>query len=185
LIAATNSNLRELVDRGEFRQDLFFRLNVISLRLPPLRERADDIEVLAKECIRRASASYKEPMKVLHPDTLAWMQQHDWPGNIRELENFIHHAFLTSEDAMIYVTKHPDTGNQQETGVQPRAATLFDRDFNHAKAEVIRDFEKRYLSWLMAEARGNITLAAKQAGKERREIGKLLKKHGIDRSQFL
>ena len=184
LMAATNSNLRALVERGEFRQDLFFRLNVISLRLPPLRERAGDIELLARECIRKASIRYKEPLKVLHPDTLAWMRQYDWPGNIRELENSIYHAFLTTEDTMIHVVKHPDAENQHEMGVRPRAASFFDTDFNRAKAEVIRDFERRYLSWLMAQTRGNITLAAKQAGKERREIGKLLKKHGIDRSRF-
>ena len=183
-IAATNSSLRPLVDRGEFRQDLFFRLNVISLRLPPLRERPDDIEVLARECIRRASTRYKEPLKALHPDTLTWMQRYDWPGNIRELENFIHHTFLISEGATIDIVEHPDARSQQELGVQPQAASPFDRDFNQAKADVIRDFEERYLNWLMAETRGNITLAAKQAGKERREIGKLLKKHGIDRSRF-
>jgi DNA-binding NtrC family response regulator len=184
LIAATNSNLRTMVDRGEFRQDLFFRLNVISLRLPPLRERPDDIEVLARECIRQASARYKEPLKALHPDTLAWMRHYDWPGNIRELENFVHHAFLISEGATIDIIEHPDARNPQEPSVQPQAAPPFDRDFNQAKAEVIRDFEKRYLNWLMAETHGNITRAAKQAGKERREIGKLLKKHGIDRSRF-
>ena len=184
LVAATNSNLRALVERGEFRQDLFFRLNVISLRLPSLREREGDIELLARECIRKASARYKEPIKALHPDTLAWMQQYDWPGNVRELENFIYHAFLTTEDTVIYVVKHRDTGSRQATDIRLRMASPFDKDFNHAKAEVIRDFERRYLSWLMAQTRGNITLAAKQAGKERREIGKLLKKHEIDRSQF-
>ncbi len=122
-------------------------------------------------------------MKVLHPRTLAWIKSHNWPGNVRELENFIHRAFLISDGAVIRVPNNVDESAGQ--GIFARNSTgPSDVNFNQAKASLIADFERQYLARLMAETHGNVTLAARRAGKERRTLGKLLRKHGIDRERY-
>lgn len=101
IIAASNTDLQALARAGHFRQDLLFRLNVLSLRLPPLRERTGDATLLAEEFIRRFSRHYGQPMKYLHCDTVSFLNSHDWLGNIRELENLIHREFLFTEGPVI------------------------------------------------------------------------------------
>ena len=182
VIAASNIDLQTLVKQGDFRWDLLFRLNILVLALPPLRERSGDSELLAHHFICEYSARYNERMKVLHPRTLAWVKSHDWPGNVRELENFIHRAFLISDGAVILPDNVDESAAQ---GIFARNSTgPSDVSFNQAKARLIADFERQYLARLMAETDGNVTLAAKRAGKERRALGKLLRKHGIERGRY-
>jgi DNA-binding NtrC family response regulator len=178
VIAATKDDLHDLVEQRLFRQDLLFRLNMIRIVLPPLCERRDDIDLLADYFIVKYCAKYElSPRKLLHPGLLQWMQSHDWPGNVRELENYIHRAVLTTDGEVIHQQGAAVSANQ-ETPV----ATL---PFNQAKATAITRFERDYLVRLMTETRGNVTEAARQAGKERRSLGKLLKKHGIRRERFV
>ena len=184
IISASNADLQTMVKRGDFRSDLLFRLNVLFVAMPPLRGRPGDIELLATHFIRQCSAKYNAPMKALHPRTLAWMKSHDWPGGVRELENFVHRGFLISDGAVIDLPNNVDENAAQGISSDDAETPPFDTHFNHAKAKVIVEFEKQYLMWLMAETNGNITRAAKQAGKERRALGKLLRKHGIERSHY-
>ena len=182
IITATNVDLEKLVEKGEFRQDLQFRLEILLLELPPLRERHGDVELLAQHFIRQFSAKYGKPAAFLQPDTVSWMNSYAWPGNIRELENMIHREFLLAEGQKISI-KCKASGAEQRKSFDRRLAQFVNRDFNTAKATVIEDFEKKYLCNLLSLANGNVTLAAKMAGKERRALGKLLKKHGIEKSQ--
>lgn len=183
VVAASNADLHALSAQGLFRADLLFRLDIVSLRMPALRERAGDVEVLARMFVERYSGAYGVPAKVLHPQTLAWMNAYRWPGNIRELENFVHRAVLVTDGPAIHLSPQGAEmpGVCDDGAARPPAAL----SFSQAKAKAISDFERDYLTALLADAGGNVTLAARRAGKERRALGKLLKKHNIERGQFL
>lgn len=170
VIAATNVPIKNLVAELGFRQDLLYRLDVMPVQLPPLRQRGDDALLLAEHFVADLRRRYGRPEKFLHEDSIAWMQAHDWPGNIRELENMLHREFLLSEGPAIRF------GAPLEQSVIGAFAI--------AKARAIENFERDYLVRILARTRGNVTLAAKNAGKERRAFGKLLKKHGIDKGLF-
>ena len=119
---------------------------------------------------------YGKAPRPLHPVFLSWIQDHSWPGNIRELENTILRAFLLSDGKFV---SHTD-----EHQVESDGAISLGR-FNEQKARAIAGFERQYLERLLIQAEGNISLAAKLAGKERRALGKLLQKHGINRVDYV
>lgn len=179
IIAASNADLLQLESAGRFRADLLFRLKVLSVELPPLRERNGDIEALARHYIQQFSRKYDKPLKSLHPDTLTWMNSYDWPGNVRELEHLIHREFLLSDGPVLMIARTAD-GTDRRKQVDRRRVD-FGPGFGSAKAQAVADFERKFLQQLLVQAEGNVTRAAKLAGKERRALGKLLKKHGLDR----
>lgn len=182
IITATNASLDRLAAKGLFRQDLLFRLHVLFLQLPPLRERGADIELLAENFTRQYSAQYKQPLKSLHPDTLEWMTRWPWSGNVRELENLLHREFLLADGPVIRVPENNVEGHDPNIRTDNRRAFSHDVGFKEAKANTVAAFERSYLFWLMAETGGNISLAARRAGKERSALRKLLQKHGIKKS---
>jgi DNA-binding NtrC family response regulator len=175
VVASANVNL-DTVAEGVFRRDLLFRLNVLPLTLPPLRERGDDVHLLAETFLRRFSRQYSLPPKSLDADSVQFLREHRWPGNVRELENLIHRHFLLSDSTVIrLVPERP----QEQT---PPAA---DVTFREAKAHAIAEFERHYLAALLARASGNLSLAARLSGKERSRLCKMVKKYGLDRKHFL
>lgn len=187
VIAASNVNLSELVVKGQFRQDLLFRLNLLHLNLPPLRDRKDDIQILADHFLEKYRYQYSQPHKRFHPDTVAWMQVYHWPGNVRELENFVHKSFLLSQETEIFSPEIYHETNQPYSRrklLDRRQVFAFDTPFKEAKNNAIEYFEKTYLSWLISDSKGNVTQAAEKAQKERRDLGKLLKKHAINSFHF-
>jgi DNA-binding NtrC family response regulator len=180
IIAASNEPVRDLVEAGRFRQDLMYRLNVFELSIPPLRSRRDDIEPLADYFLRFFCRKYGVPAKRLHPEASEWLRKQQWPGNVRELENWAHREVLTAEGDEIRAVGQPkpaSTGMTLELGDAPL-------QYQAAKARALAEFETGYLSGVLRAARGNVSVAARMAGKERRSFGKLLKKHGIDRHRF-
>ena len=182
VLSAANRPLAELVAAGTFREDLFFRLNVLELSLPPLRERRADIPVLARHFMNRYGAAYGLGGLALSDAARAWIMAHDWPGNVRQLDNLIHRAVLSAEGPLI------ELGDIAPPGTEPVADSGSDsgsiEPFASAKVRAIDAFERRYLTTLMHEAGGNVTAAAAQAGKERGALGRLLKKHGLERERF-
>lgn len=184
VIAASNADLSKRVEMGDFRRDLFYRLNVLYLALPPLRERQGDIMLLAKHFIKYYSEKLDCPPKCFHPDTLAWFDRYSWPGNVRELENLVYREFLMCEEPVIMINPLgiqnvdrralPDRRHYYRNGI----------NFNEAKDKAVKKFEQHYLISLLSDAKGNVTLAANLAGKERRCLGKLIKKHRIDLDLF-
>jgi len=187
IIAASNVCLCELVAQGLFRQDLLFRLNLLQLNLPPLRNRKTDIQSLAEHFLQKYRRQYQQPDKRFHPDAVAWMNAYQWPGNVRELENFVHRSFLLSQDVEIIPANiHQDDkqSNSRRKLFERRQNFKFDASFNEAKSHVIDHFEQSYLIWLISSSKGNVTQAADIAQKERRAFGKLLKKHAIDPVQY-
>lgn len=184
ILAATNTDLGKSMEAGTFRADLCYRLNVMELPIPPLRQRPGDAPLLARHFIREAARQYGLPDKPLHPDTLAWLTSQPWPGNVRELENIIQRAFLLSEGPQVMI--QPPQPPREERRIQPdrrrnHPTTL---NFNQAKEMAVREFEQSHLQHLMHISGGNVSQAARLAGKERRSLGKLLKAHGIDATRF-
>jgi DNA-binding NtrC family response regulator len=187
IIAASNICLTELVAQGLFRQDLLFRLNLLQLNLPPLRHRKTDVQALAEHFMQKYRTQYQQPDKRFHPDTIAWMNAYHWPGNVRELENFVHRSFLLSKDPEIKQTgiHHENAQAYSRRKLFERRQNFnFDASFNEAKDHAINHFEQSYLTWLISSAKGNVTQAADKAQKERRALGKLLKKNAIDPIQY-
>ena len=182
VIAASNTGLHELVRQKLFRDDLLYRLRLMLVTMPPLRERSEDVALLSDFFLERFARQYRWPVKTLPTGLREALVRHRWPGNVRELENLLHRAFLMSDGAQI----DPDTAEfgadfalaAQSAARAPAAANL---GFRAAKACAIREFEHDYLLRALQRSGGNIAAAARGAGKERRAFGKLLKKHGIDR----
>lgn len=179
VVCATNQPLAELVAAKKFRDDLFFRLNVLEIALPPLRERRGDILSLARYFLNRHCVQQQRRGVRLHQEVEAWLTIQDWPGNARELEHLILRALVSTDGSEILLSDIAPAGS-----VAPQIPFECSDDrqveeFARAKARAIDAFERRYLSTLMHETGGNVTAAADLAGKERRALGKLLKKHGL------
>ncbi|MBX3681037.1 MAG: sigma-54-dependent Fis family transcriptional regulator [Rhodocyclaceae bacterium] len=180
VIAASNRDFDEMVRDGSFRQDLLYRLAIMSLSLPPLRARSSDIPALIAHFIKRFAREYERPAPRTDEASLTAAMRYGWPGNIRELENAVHRQFLLAENGVLYL-ELPGT---ERRGTIDGESGLGSLDMKSAKAKVIADFERDYLETVIAAAGGNVSAAARQAGKERRAFGKLLKKYGIDRARF-
>ena len=181
VVAAANRPLEELVAGGAFRRDLFYRLNILGLTIPPLRERAGDANLLAHHFLRTFAEKYGVRPKRLHPDTLEWIRTYEWPGNVRELENVIHRQVLLADTDEILFAGWPSPSDH------PAGDAATDGGcggFRIAKAIAVAEFDRRYLARVLADARGNVTVAARLAGKERRAFGRLLRKHQIDKNLY-
>ena len=186
IVAATNAVLSDKVANGNFRNDLYYRLHILPLNLPALRHRKEDILLLANHFLDKCVNLYGNGRKQLHPATLQWMLQQDWPGNIRELENFILREYLANDGMLIISDKIAGDIKGDNNSSMFQAIVWHDEmAFSDAKARVISEFEKNYLDWLLRKTGGNVSDAARYAGKERRALGKLLKKYAIDKSKYL
>lgn len=191
IVAATNANLAERVQRKEFREDLYFRLNVLYVRMPPLRERPGDVEVIADYLMQKYLSQYGKGPTRIHAATLRNLKSQSWPGNVRELENVLLREFLLCSGDQIEMTPelHPMSRSGTSSTINPGAAggpVSFQQtvSFQEAKEAAISEFECGYLQNLLTMTEGNVTEAARLAGKERRCLGKLIKKYNIDKSRF-
>jgi two-component system response regulator GlrR len=171
IIAASNRNLKEEVEKGRFRDDLFYRIHVIHIPLPPLRERKEDIILLARHFLRKYGERAKKEIAGFSPRALQKLMLHNWPGNVRELENCVESAVAMAHREVITEDLIFQGGSAEQEGP---------RSFKDAKAE----FEKEYLVQLMEITKGNITEAGKLAGKHRADLYELLKKHDVDPRAF-
>jgi len=173
IVAASNRCLDRQAESGEFRLDLLYRLKLMHLRLPPLRERYGDIPLLAEHFIRVGSARFGKAVRPLDPATLGWFEAYRWPGNIRELENLVHREFLLAEGAQISI---PAPAAVLASAPADAALT-----YRSAKIQAITEFECRFLAQLIKQAKGNVSAAARIGGTERRHLGRLLKKYRISK----
>jgi len=172
IIAATNSNLERLVREKQFREDLFFRLNVLRVHLPTLRQRPEDIALLARHFVKEICATVESQAKVLSPASIRKLEGHDWPGNVRELYNTLQRAVLCTPGTQI-------TSAQIDFCSFDTAAQTSITHFRGAKLHAIEKFEREYVQNVLEKCGGNITRAAQAAGKDRRAFGRLAKKHGF------
>lgn len=183
ILAASNVSLQERVDQDRFRADLHYRLNVMELAVPPLRARGNDVILLARHFIMETASRYNLPRPELHAETLAWLTSQPWPGNVRELQNRIQREVLMCDGPGILIRSlAPDPERRQKT--DRRTTQTHPLNFNEAKQITMQAFERNHLLRLMRESAGNVSRAARLAGKERRALGKLLKKHSIEPGFF-
>jgi two-component system, NtrC family, response regulator GlrR len=174
IIAATNVDPEQAMRSGQLRQDLFYRLNVLSLRLPPLRERKEDIPLLARHFIKKYASEMSKKINGIAPLAMQKLLLYEWPGNVRELEHVLERAIVLCSDTI------------KDTDVSlPQAETIeFGVSFKEAKERHIEQFEKTYIEGLLLTHRGNISRAAQAAGKHRRAFWELIRKHGIEVQRF-
>ncbi|MCU0682362.1 MAG: sigma-54 dependent transcriptional regulator [Polyangiaceae bacterium] len=201
VVAATNRDLRQEVAEKRFREDLFYRLHVVPLHLPPLREHPEDIPVLAELFLERTAARYGFPVPALSQRALATLLAHTWPGNVRELENVLEAALLTSgggpisdeslRDLQPLASEDPaaSSGLPGTPGVlgQPIeefASTLFASEDVPTLRDARDAFERAYLAVLLKRVSGSVTHAARVAGRNRSDFYDLLRRHGLSAASF-
>jgi len=177
ILAATNRNLEELVERKLFRADLFFRINVLRVHLPALRDRSSDIGLLARHFVDEICANAGLPRKLMSPAAVVKLEQYAWPGNVRELYNILQRAVLCSSGTQIPAASL----ELRQSGPEPEGPIVESvefADFRRAKLSAIRSFESGYVRLMMQKHDGNVTQAAREAGQDRRAFGRLAKKYG-------
>jgi DNA-binding NtrC family response regulator len=180
IITATNRDLDQLVARGGFRQDLYYRINVFPMHLPPLRERPDDIALLVHHFVQKYRARLGKPLDGVSPGALARLAAYDFPGNVRELENKIHQAMVVASGPTI---EDQDLALPSATSVA-RSRVDLDRPFRELKQQAIDAFERTYLTELLRVHRGNLAQAARAAGMDRKNLWSLVERHALDRARF-
>jgi DNA-binding NtrC family response regulator len=167
VVAAANEDLSQLTAARRFRQDLFFRLDVLRLELPPLRERQADIPVLARHFLSQQQQTGRA--RSFSAEALKRLASYHWPGNVRELLNVVQRANVFSQGRQIDACEI----------ILPQTAMPSAQDFRRARVESIENFERTFVCELLQRHQGNVTHAAKEAGKERRAFGRLVKKYGL------
>ncbi|MEK6706942.1 MAG: sigma-54 dependent transcriptional regulator [Bdellovibrionota bacterium] len=197
IVAATNRNLEEMVKHGEFREDLFYRLNVLPVLLPPLRERKNDIDVLVTYFIEKFNQQHSKNITGVSQDAMETFKSHSWPGNIRELENVIEHAFVIESSNEISISSLPETlaGLGRSPGLLtaadiPEVATEantpgFKLDIDHLDFQANKEeFERRFLISALQTFRGRINQTALHANIPKKTLLRKLSKYGINARDY-
>ena len=184
IIASTNQELTAKIGRGEFREDLFHRLNVLPLRLPALREHPEDIPLIAGHLLEKHCAALDRPLKRLSAKLLEIFKQRPWTGNVREMENLILQGILFAEGGEIGPADVGLNGKaNQETGPEP-GEDLVDMTYKEAKARALEGFNARYIGRRLSATGGNVTQAARDCGLERQALQQIMRRYGIQADHY-
>ena len=170
IITATNRDLRAAIEAGTFREDLYYRLNIVPIQIPPLRDHKEDIHLLADHFLRKFSKEFEKDIKALSPLALQKLVGHDWPGNIRELENKIQQTVVMATSDVIQ-PEDIDLPGELDT-------------FKEEKHRVVDQFEYNYITNLLSLHEGNISRAARAAGMDRKNFWQLMKKHEVNAKDY-
>jgi two-component system, NtrC family, response regulator HydG len=191
LVAASNRDLTQMVRDKRFREDLFYRLNVITVHVPPLRERREDIPVLAQHFLRVYAAKNNRRLDGLTDDALRRLEAYAWPGNVRELQNVIEHAVVLLEpgceiqpDDLPFIDEVAASASGWTPTYMPEDG-FDDEQYHVARERVLSRFEQGYLRWLVDRANANMSRAAKLAGVDRTTLYRLMEKHGLRRDTII
>ncbi len=183
LVAATNRNLHEMIRAGEFREDLFYRLNVVPIDLPPLRERDGDIPRLVAAFLDAFRAHGPTLVRGFTPEAIAVMEAYDWPGNVRELKNIVDRMAILCESEQVRPEHLPaEFGGQSARARMVELPETWDQLKSHKRQlqdDVVRDIEQEFLRRALERAHGNVSRAAAFVGMQRTNFHALMRKHGI------
>ena len=191
LVVATNRNLREMVDEGTFREDLFFRLNIIPMDLPPLRERIGDIQLLVGHAVRTVAEELGKDIKGVTAGAMQVLQNYSFPGNVRELENIIERAVVLAEDSMIthddLELNHSLSSGiiQQDYTTVPISVEELKETKRHLREQAVEDVEKAFVVNALQRSHGNITRAAEETGMLRPNFQAMMKKIGVSAREYV
>ncbi len=182
IIAITNQNLEQKINDGSFREDLYYRLNVLSVKVPPLRQRREDISVLVREFIRTSCQELDlDPMEI-DPVTLGYLSRQTWKGNVRELLNYVRRLAVFSNGKKIDLALIKTV--EGENSLDFSSKTMDHINYNDAKKEVLDLFSKNYLHNIFKDTKGNISETARISGLERASIQKIIKRLNIEMSNY-
>jgi DNA-binding NtrC family response regulator len=180
IIASTNRDLTQSIREGAFREDLYYRLNVATLVLPPLRDRREDLPILIEHFLRKAADELKVDRKALNPEALELLTAHTWPGNVRELENTLQAAVaLTAENTLM-----PADINLPKPTTPAAAAINMREPYKKQKERALKAFTTRYVDRLLTHTAGNVSLAAEISGIKRQSLQKIFKRYQIRPSSY-
>jgi transcriptional regulator with PAS, ATPase and Fis domain len=171
LVAATNRNIQDTIKEGAFRQDLYFRLNVVSLRIPPLSERKDDIPLLSYYFLKKYAVIMKKNVNEISPEVLGLLVNYDFPGNVRELENIMERGVALASGGTVELAHLPE--DLRELSIK----TFRKKE---GKIPSLDQQEEAYIKWVLNEVGGNKTLAAQILGIDRVSLWRKLKKYGLE-----
>jgi DNA-binding NtrC family response regulator len=183
IIAATNADLQEMVESRQFRTDLYYRLNVFPIEVPPLRERKEDIPLLVETFLDRLNKEYGKGLHGAHPAVLQAFAGYAWPGNVRELENLVERAYILETSRLLTPESFPANlfASDAPTATIPMNISLSLAEFRDAAKE---NAERQYLKEMLAQCRGRINRTAERAGVTTRQLHKLLTKYAIHKDEF-
>ena len=181
IISATNQVIKEKIDRGEFRVELYYRLNVVPIHIPPLRERIDDIPLLVDHFIRIFNRKFNKNMRRVSTQVMSRLMQYDWPGNVRELENVLERAFVVAEKDIIdtIIFSHDIAASASREA--PPYSVDTEIPFKVARAMVEKRFEKAYLQEALNRYGGNVSETARMTGINPRTLWRKMKEYAIER----
>jgi DNA-binding NtrC family response regulator len=183
VIAATNADLQQMTADGRFRKDLYYRLNVFPIDLPPLRERTEDVPHLVEGFLKRLSHFGPKTIQQAHPSVIKAFAAYGWPGNIRELENLVERAYILESSETLTPESFPADFFARED-LSAEATVHAARTLSRARAEAVQEIERRYLRDLLARHKGRINVSAQEAGITTRQLHKLMKKYGYRKEAF-
>jgi DNA-binding NtrC family response regulator len=183
IIAATNTDLNKMCEEGQFRRDLYYRLNVFPIEAPPLRERIDDLPHIVKIILNRMNKIHINEIHDVHPLVMEAFQRYSWPGNIRELENLIERAYILESSSILTPESFPTELFEAEAPsvIIPTGSFL---TLAEVRQKGIEDIERHYLKTLLANNKGKIKNSAAAAGISTRQLHKLMRKYGIRKEEF-
>jgi len=185
IIAATNRDLEELVGQKKFRKDLFYRLNVVAVTMPALRDRREDIPLLARHFLKWYTARLNLDQILLPNEILHVITEYDWPGNVRELENAMQRAVVMAENGVISIEDVFPSGTKKDLCPLNDSGLLDGRrTFQDMRREVVRNFTRHYLTRLLASHKGNVTHAARTIGMRRTSLQRLMGQSGLKGRDF-
>jgi transcriptional regulator with PAS, ATPase and Fis domain len=174
VLFATHRNLRDMVDAGTFREDLYYRVAVVTIDVPALRERPEDIATLARHMLQKYAQEYDKPVQSIRPEAMDMLMAHDWPGNIRELENVIQRSIILADGSQIGATDLPD--DFKDLVSMNSEGGEVDESFNCASFdELIHEFRISVVRKAIAESKGNKSLAARKLGLSRAYLHRLMR----------
>lgn len=182
-VVATNQDLKKLIEAKQFREDLYYRLNVINLHMPPLRDRKEDIPILAHHFLKKFNSLNDKKISTIAPEAISALMSKSWPGNIRELENCIERGVILCQSDTIKIS---DILPQEPVA---HTSPLFDHNiytlpFKEAKEIIIKTFHNKYINWILQQNKGNISKAAEQAELQRQYLHRLIKEENINAEIF-
>jgi DNA-binding NtrC family response regulator len=186
MISATHRNLEAEIGQGQFRQDLYYRLRVVTIELPPLRQRPEDIPLLAGTFCARSAAAYQSKCRQIAPDAMSCLVQYSWPGNVRELRNIIERSVVLCEGEELHAEDlPPEIRQKSEQGTVhmniPTSDDVITVDYSTDYHEVKRAFERHYFQMVLQRADNNVTRAAEMLGLHRQSLQQKLRQLGISR----
>ncbi|WP_449244319.1 sigma-54-dependent transcriptional regulator [Desulfobacca acetoxidans] len=176
VVAATNKNLEELIGQGQFREDLYYRINVIPIAVPPLKERTEDIPLLIEYFLKEFARADASRPKIMTPEAVDILRRQPWPGNVRELKNFVHRLAILTPGRVIDAPHLPDNLRQEKPRTESESHFLQINSFKEARSR----FEKEFIRRKLVEFQGNVGLTAEAIGLERSHLYKKIRSYGLE-----